>query len=237
MTLLVIQQVDFEGLGIFEDILKEKHISWDMKLAADLTSQDIYHKKYKALIILGGPMGVYEVDKYPFINLEISLIQEFIKAKKSILGICFGAQLICKAIGGMVKPFSQKELGWYPIKLSSHASQSSFFDEFKDQEYVFHWHGDQCLLPEDATHIASSEICKNQAFIFQENVIGLQFHIEVSEDIIDNWFNQPVNKDFIQQMSNYMPQSKVIKDTKVYLFRMQELGNNLFRKFLQSFQL
>jgi GMP synthase (glutamine-hydrolysing) len=131
------------------------------------------------LLIMGGPMGVYDTDKFSWLESEIEFIQSFIKTNKKTLGICLGAQLIAASLGAKVYPNTHKEIGWFDIE-----SNSSFLNWPKKLE-VFHWHGDTFDLPASAKNIYSSKLCKNQLFTYNNNVMGLQFHVEVSKNGIE----------------------------------------------------
>lgn len=136
------------------------------------------------LVILGGPMGVYDEEQFPWLVEEKRFIQEAIHQQKLVLGICLGAQLIAEVIGGTVKRNPHKEIGWHPVKLTEEASRSSFFNGLPEQFVPFHWHGDTFELPVDAARIAFSDGCANQAFEYGGHVVGLQFHLESSNGSI-----------------------------------------------------
>jgi GMP synthase-like glutamine amidotransferase len=132
---------------------------------------------------MGGPMGVYDEDKYSWLNSEKEFIKNAIQSDKTVLGVCLGAQLIASSLGAKVYPNAQKEIGWFPI---STATADHLLSENSDPFPVFHWHGDTFDLPANAIRIASSEACLNQAFLFSEKIIGLQFHFEVTKKSLQN---------------------------------------------------
>jgi GMP synthase-like glutamine amidotransferase len=112
---------------------------------------------------------------------EITLVREAIAAEKTLLGICLGAQIIAKALGARVYPGSAKEIGWFPVqRTGSHP----LFDGLPDSFTPFHWHGDTFDLPRDATLLAKSEITETQAFAVGKRVLGLQFHVEATEQSV-----------------------------------------------------
>jgi GMP synthase (glutamine-hydrolysing) len=124
------------------------------------------------LIVMGGPMGVYEETQYPWLAVEKELIRGAIAANKPVLGICLGAQLIAAALGAKVYPNREKEIGWYPVTFHEPLAPSP--------GTVFHWHGDTFDLPAGATRLAETPVCKNQAYRVGDRVYGLQFHFEVT---------------------------------------------------------
>ncbi len=129
------------------------------------------------LVIMGGPMGVYEEDKYPWLAAEKAYIRSCIDAGKPVLGICLGAQLIASVLGARVYPNDQKEIGWFPVQFHADIAPSP--------TTVLHWHGDTFDLPENAQHLAETPVCRNQAYIYREKVIGMQFHFEITMDALE----------------------------------------------------
>lgn len=128
------------------------------------------------LVIMGGPMNIYQHRDHPWLVPEKAFIGEAIAAGKPVLGICLGAQLIADALGGKVFQHTEKEIGWFPIQMLDRAEP---FTDFPETLTAMHWHGDTFTLPPGARHIAKSEACANQGFVFGDRVVGLQFHIEM----------------------------------------------------------
>ena len=126
-------------------------------------------------------MSVYDIDRHPFLLQEIRLIQEAIALDMGVLGICLGAQLLSKALGGKVFPAKQAEIGWYPVKPTSVGRNDPLFEHFNDEEFVFQWHSDTFSLPAGAELLVSAPDCPNQAFRFGKKVYGFQFHMEVDD--------------------------------------------------------
>jgi len=132
------------------------------------------------LIVMGGTMGVYEHDKFPWLRDEWTFIRKAIDAGKTVFGICLGSQLIAQALGAKVYPGPEKEIGWLPINKTELGQQSRLLADMPDNFTVFHWHGDTFDLPEGALCLASSIVTKHQAFSYGERVLGLQFHLEAT---------------------------------------------------------
>ena len=130
------------------------------------------------LVVMGGPMGVYEEDTYPWLRPEKQFIREVIERNVPVLGVCLGAQLIAEVLGGVVTRNRHQEIGWFPVELTEAAVASSLFRHLPAQFTPLHWHGDTFSLPPGAQHIVRSAGCDNQAFVFGERVVGLQFHLE-----------------------------------------------------------
>lgn len=132
------------------------------------------------LVIMGGPMNVYEHERYPWLVREKRFIADAIGRNKPALGICLGAQLIADVLGGRVTRNREKEIGWFPVSLTDGARGSPLFHALPRQFLPFHWHGDTFSIPPGAVHAASSEACANQAFQYGDRVVGLQFHLDYS---------------------------------------------------------
>lgn len=139
---------------------------------------------YDALFVMGGPMNVYEEDRYPWLKEEKALVVEAIAAGRPLVGICLGAQLLSVVLGGAVRPNPCKEIGWFPVDLTREGRASPLFKNFPDRFPAFHWHADRFSIPPGAVHVAGTEACAEQGFVYQDRVIGLQFHLESTEESI-----------------------------------------------------
>jgi GMP synthase-like glutamine amidotransferase len=200
-----IQHVPFEGLGYIGTWIDENNFTLSTtKMYEDYEFPDL--SEFDLLIIMGGPMGTYEEDKYPWLKEEKAFVKEAINADKAVVGICLGSQIIASALGAKVYPNKEKEIGWLPVTFSGTGSQALFTSKDKSP-IVFQWHGDTFDLPVNATLLASSEACKNQAFLYKDNVLALQFHLEVTEksyaEILDNSLGKLTDGKYIQT-ENYI---------------------------------
>jgi len=139
---------------------------------------------FDRLVVLGGPMNVYEEDIHPWLAREKQFIGEAVSAGKSVVGICLGAQLIAVVLGAKVRRNPHREIGWFPVTWTEQARRSPAFRDLPEQQATFHWHGDTFDLPEGAVHLARSEACENQAFLFRDRVLGLQFHLESTPESV-----------------------------------------------------
>jgi GMP synthase-like glutamine amidotransferase len=183
MNLHYFQHVAFEDLADIEDWARLNHHTISAtrfhlnESPPDLNAVD-------ALVVLGGPMNIYEEDLYPWLAVEKGFLREAIASGKPVLGICLGAQLIADVLGAKVVQNPHKEIGWFPIRLTEPATTCSLFQGLPQSFSVFHWHGDTFDLPDNAVHLAESDACKNQAFHYGERVLGLQFHLESNREAI-----------------------------------------------------
>ncbi|HWB58822.1 MAG TPA: type 1 glutamine amidotransferase [Chthoniobacteraceae bacterium] len=201
MKIHYFQHVPFEGLGCIETWAAEKgHAVTATRFYRDEPTPAVGEIDW--LIVMGGPMNIYEEADYPWLTREKQFIREAIRAGKVVIGICLGAQLIADVLGGPVTRSAHKEIGWFPIELTEEARKSELFGFLPPCFTVLHWHGDTFALPPDAVRIARSEACENQAFVYDGRVVGLQFHIEFTrkslDTIIPNCANELVEGKYIQ---------------------------------------
>ncbi len=177
MRIHAVQHVPFEGLGhIGQWIADQRHSLTLTRLYAGETLPR--PEAFDRLVIMGGPMNIYEDDRYPWLVQERAWIREAINAGKSAVGICLGAQLLADALGSPVVAGREKEIGWWPITLTEEGKASGFLDGLPEQPTVFHWHGDTFDYSYGAVHLAESEGCRSQAFLYDNRILGLQFHLE-----------------------------------------------------------
>ena len=202
MNVLIIKNIASEGPGTIEDYLKEKQIKYSIVdfSGCDAREEDIPDvRDFTHLVIMGGPMAIYESDGLPFLHFEVAMIRAFIKTGKAVLGICLGAQMIANALRAEVYKGGKQELGWYKVDITEEGMGDDAFSALAVENgpiaEVFQWHGDTFDLPRKAVCIASSENYKNQAFRYGENVYALQFHIEVTPGMIEDWFKNDSNVD------------------------------------------
>ena len=141
---------------------------------------------FDALVILGGPMSVKDEAAHPWLAPEKALIAAAIRSGKRVLGICLGAQLIAEVLGARVSTAKEKEIGWFPVRRSPAAGRLPLGAAVPAEVLAFHWHAETFDLPSEAIHLASSDVCANQAFAWGRHVLGLQFHLEVSGDIVQD---------------------------------------------------
>jgi GMP synthase-like glutamine amidotransferase len=179
MRIHYLQHVPFEDLSSIEPILRKK--------GHELTATHLYKgqqlplvKEIDWLIVMGGPMGIYDEAKYPWLNAEKLFIKQAIESNKIVLGICLGAQLIADALGAKVCQNKHREIGWFNISRSPKVDDTVLSEVIPDQMEAFHWHGDTFDIPQGAKAIGASEACQNQGFIINNRIAGFQFHLETT---------------------------------------------------------
>lgn len=184
MKIHYLQHVTFEGSGVIAD--------WVATKGYHLSSTKLYEAQplpniqdYDILIVMGGPMSVHDGDTHAWLSDEKKHIKRAIDAGKYVLGICLGAQLIADVLGATVSPMTDKEIGWFPIAWHDAAMGTPLLAGLNPAMNVLHWHGEEFTIPEGAINLASSRACPNQAFLYNEKVLGLQFHLEMNEQSLD----------------------------------------------------
>ena len=196
-----LQHVAFEGPGHIEQwVADHGHVLTMTRLYAGDSLPD--PADFDRLVIMGGPMNIYEDRDYPWLAGERAFLRRVIAAGKSAVGVCLGAQLLADALGSRVYAGRHKEIGWLPIRVTEAGGQSRLFQGLPTEPVVFHWHGDTFDVPKGAVHLAASEGCGSQAFLFENRILGLQFHLESTPDtvreILDHCGDELLGGPFIQ---------------------------------------
>ena len=182
-TIYVLEHAEPETSGLVGDVLRENGVDLERILADRGERIPESMDGHAGLLVMGGPMGVYESDRHPHLLEEIRLIRQAVETSKPVLGICLGSQLVAAAIGAAVRPH-RKEVGWHDVTLTEAATHDPLWKGIDSPIEVLHWHGDAFDLPPGARHLASSTLTPYQAFGFGEKVYGILFHMEMDEAMI-----------------------------------------------------
>jgi len=223
---LLLQNTKIEGPGYLGELLKNDGF--------EITSINAKHdplveKDYSLVVILGASESAN--DDLPYLKAEQQLIKNYVEKKIPILGICLGSQLIAKTFGAKVYRGPRKEIGFYhDLKISG---DSIFFPGFKNPFTVFHWHSDTFDLPADAIRLVSSEHYRNQAFQYK-SAVGLQFHLEINEEMANLWLDNMEDK--LQKISYINPQ-KIRSDIEKNISTVKLNMENFYNNFKSSFDL
>jgi len=223
MRLHYLQHVPFEELAKIEIWAKGKghYVSGTKLFKKEILPPMNF---FDCLIILGGPMNIYEESKFPWLVEEKKFIAEAIASEKIILGVCLGAQLIASVLGSPTYRNRDKEIGWFEVILTQGAKESAFFKVLPPKFMAFHWHGDTFGLPPGSTRIARSEGCENQAFEYDGRVLGLQFHLESSAqsiaNLIKNCGDELSEGKFVQAEKELVGQDSYLAEMERLLFNL-----------------
>lgn len=223
-----------EPIGLIGEVLKKQNIQTDI---IEFWKQDWKIPRltdYAALIIMGGPMGVYEgPDVFPSKEAEVKVINEFLDKKKPVIGFCLGAQLLAYSQGGKVYQNCRlgkrvKEIGYYGVDLTEEGTKDPVLAGFPNPMEVTQWHGDAFDIPEGGAKLASSALCDNQAFRIGKNAYGFLFHFELSPKLIKNLIK--VDKKWIHEDFD-MDEAKLLKQAEEKAGLMRQQCKRLFENF------
>ena len=226
---LVLRHVQAEGLGLLANVLRDRgihHRYLDLP-RGEAPPRDLHN--LGGLIVLGGPMAVYEAERHAFLRTESGLVERALNAGRPVLGICLGAQLIASVLGARVYAGERREVGWAPITLTPEGHDDSVFGLLEPELTVFHMHGDTYELPADARHLARSALYEQQAFRWGDVVYGLQFHLEFTETMIQKLTTEADSRAYITGAS-VDPQS-LVRDAATHVRRLGLVVEKVFSEF------
>jgi len=234
MRLHYLQHVPFEDPGSI--------LAWAKNKGYLLSNTQLYkndplpkQQDFDWLVVMGGPMNIYDEENYPWLVGEKEFIREAIVAGKVIIGLCLGGQLIADVIGGQVTQNPHQEIGWFPIRLSEEARSSPLFSFFPQQPVVFQWHGDTFgVLPEDAKCIAESDACRHQAFIYKKRVFGFQYHMEntasIIKGLVENCSGEMVPDIYVQTPDELLAHPEYIEQNNQWMNMFLTQLEEMYRK-------
>ncbi len=184
-TAAAIRHVHFEDLGTLEPLLRQREYEIRYVDAGVHDLKSLNAREPDLLVVLGGPIGAFDEELFPFVAAELALIRERLDARLPILGICLGAQLMARALGAGVAPMGIREIGFGPLMLTA-AGKASVLSALAGVS-VLHWHGDRFEVPANAHLLAGTTICAHQAFAHGDHALALQFHLEADANRIERW--------------------------------------------------
>ena len=235
--ILVFQHVPYEPLGTLDPLLKEagfriRYVNFGREPEARPSLDG-----YEALIILGGPMNSDQMETHPNLVTELELIQEACDRQLSVMGICLGAQLLAKALGGSVSRNQTREIGWYDVELTAEGSNDSVLSEFATIQKVFQWHEDGIRLPPGAVRLATSDASNVQAFRHGEHVYGFQFHLEVDQSLIERWLTVPANQSTLMDEAGRVNPDNIRQQNIDYVSALEALSKQTFSRWINRFEI
>jgi len=192
IKVLVIQNCETEGIGLYEQYLIDRKIRYDI-FHAYTNRKFPSLKKYDAFIVGGTPISACEIHKTDFLRKEWRYLKKVVKLNKPYFGICFGGQILARLLGAEVRKNKVMEIGGYYVRLTSDGKRSRFFKDFPSKFPVFHWHGDTFDVPKGAKLLVEGEDCKNQSFSYKY-ALALQFHLEITPKDAEEWARKYANE-------------------------------------------
>lgn len=226
---LAIRHVHFEDCGTLGDVLKKRGFEIEYIEAGLFDLKGIDAAMPELLIGLGGPISVYESDLYPFINDELDLFRRRIAAKKPVVGICLGAQMLAHTLGARVYPGKAKEIGWKALGLTEDGEKSPVSHLAASNTSMLHWHGDTFDLPDGATLLASTDITRNQIYSYGGFLIAFQCHPELKRANIESWLIGHASEIATSKVTTV---NAIRSDTERFGGALQAAGRKCFEEWL-----
>jgi GMP synthase (glutamine-hydrolysing) len=226
----ILRNVSHETAGSLESYLAE--VGMEVR-CLDLFRETPRHlplQEAAALVGMGGPMSVHDVDQNLFLAAEVNWIRQAVEQRLPTLGICLGSQLLAHAMGAKVYPNRVKEIGWYPLEILPAAADDPLFADCDSTETVFQWHGDTFDLPPGAVLLAQTAMCKHQAYRVGPCAWGLQFHVEMTPDMVDCWLSEPSNREELAQL-DYIDSAAMRAATPCEFPKMERFGRCVLSRF------
>ncbi len=223
-TVMVIQHTECETAGLIEEALKSKGYSIESirSFLGDPVPKNL--GAARGLVVMGGPMGVYDTVPFPFLREEIRFIERALSQEKPVLGVCLGSQLLAAALGARVRKGAQKEIGWHEVTLSEPARQDPLLNGVDRSFVAYHWHGDIFDTPAGATSLASSQRTECQAFRYSRNAYGFLFHMEVTPAILKGML-RAFRKELEEES---LSADEIGRGAAENLDRLQTIGRSVF---------
>jgi GMP synthase-like glutamine amidotransferase len=231
---IVIKHVIQEGPGFIADFLKEKRVSIKTIELEKGQALPQNFSNIKAVISMGGPMNVYEEEKYPFLKEEDTFLGDVIKNNIPFLGICLGAQLLAKSCGAEIKKNTCREIGWFKVKLTQIGISDPLFEGMDEEFEVFQWHEDQFQIPKNGILLATSHFCPHQVLKVGKCAYGFQFHIEVTPQMVESWVED--ERDALDKEKG-VSTIKIVKETHKKRDYLRTLTEKIIGNFLRLAQI
>jgi GMP synthase (glutamine-hydrolysing) len=234
MDILVLQHIACEPPGVYEDVLRERgaHIH---RVELDESDPLPSWRGFDGIIAMGGPMSVNDDDKLPWLRDEKALIGEAVRAGVPFFGACLGAQLLSASLGGTVFRGPRPEVGVLPVSLTATAGHDPLFADVAREVLTFQWHGDTFTLPADSVLLASSAAYPHQAFRWGRHAYGLQFHLEVSQEMARQWLEVPEYAAALRDVLGPGAEVRLLDEFATYEAPLRKLGRVLFERWLDLF--
>jgi GMP synthase (glutamine-hydrolysing) len=227
---VVLQHVACETIGSIQDALTARQVSARAIHLFDGEPVPTSLGTAGGLIVMGGPMGVYDHDRFPHLTDEMRLIAATVREGKSVLGICLGCQLLAAALGAKVRPSGQQEIGWHEVSLALAAKADPLWQGIPSTFTPLHWHGDIFDLPDGAELLASSRMTAHQAFRFGDSAYGLLFHLEVTAAGIERM--AAAFPDDLTQVG--LSSAALMEQSLGYLPGLRGIGEQVFRRLVEN---
>lgn len=227
---LVIRNVSYETEGLLESLLRDEGLELAIVDFQQDASVEPRLDGYAGVVVMGGPMGANDTDRFPYLLQVERLCLEAMERSIPLVGVCLGAQIMAKVLGSEVYPNPVREVGWYDLTMAEGAGRDPLFSGLDPREVVLQWHGDTFDLPKGAVLLASSPDCVNQAFRYGDNGYAVQFHLEILESMIREWVGRDAARGWLRKKGR-ISATRILADTDTYMSRSEELGRQVYSRF------
>ena len=232
MRFLVFQHIACEHPGIFRDLMREANIRWDAVELDEGESIPAF-EDYDALLVMGGPMDVWQVRENPWLEPEMAAIRQWVEAGRPYLGFCLGHQLLAAAMGGEVGPAETPEIGVMPVHLTDEGRSHWFFQGCPDQIMSLQWHSAEVTrTPPGAVVLADSPACEVNAMAVGAKAVSVQFHIELTDTTVAEWGQVPEYARALEKSLGAGALAEMDSRARDHRQEFQGLSRTLFRNFL-----
>ncbi len=234
---LVFQHVPYEPLGTLDPLLKES--GFRLRYVNFGREPELRPRldRYEALIVLGGPMNADQIDSFPNLITEVDILREAVGRDMSVLGICLGAQLLAKALGGNVARNAVREIGWCDVQVTEAGRRDPVLSAFAPTQEVFQWHQDGMTVPPGVDVLASSPASPVQAFRHAEHVYGFQFHLEVDRPLIERWLTVPAHAATLEEEKGRVDPDAIRRQTATSIGPLEALSRETFQRWIDRFEM
>src|ERR1700742_1861325 len=222
----VLQHIDTEPLGTIGEAIAARGFEAEYVHGYEGEAIPKSLDDAAGVVVMGGPMGVYEQNEFPFLRDELRLIESALRDEKPVLGICLGSQLLAAALGAEVRKGGHKEIGWFPVSLTDAGRHDRLFEGVGQSFTAYVWHGDVFDLPSGAERLASSEQTTDQAFRFGKNAYGLLFHLEVTPQIITDMMTAFADELAEEKLDG----QQIISQMPDHLPALESIGATVFKR-------
>jgi len=228
----IIRHIECEAPGYLENVLTNSNTQYRLVAVDQGQAIPTSPDDMSGLVIMGGPMSVN--DDNDWISQETRLIQNAIENNLPVLGHCLGGQFIAKALGANIVQNPVKEIGWLPVYASSHVSNlPTWIDNFSEPQTVFHWHGETFELPDHSTRLLTSQHCDNQAFLYKDNVLAFQCHIEMTEAMVDEW-SSIYEEELAKPSDTVQTRAQMLAECEQNMKSLNRMADEIYQYWIQQ---
>jgi GMP synthase (glutamine-hydrolysing) len=234
VDVLILQHIACEPPGVYEDVLVERGAAVH-RVELDEGEPLPDWRAFAAIVAMGGPMSVNDEEEHPWLRAEKALIGEAVRAGTPFFGACLGVQLLAVSLGGEVGPGAAPEVGLLPVFLTEAAAGDPVFAELPRELLTRQWHGDTFSLPDGAVLLASSPAYPNQAFRWGRCAYGVQFHLELSREMAEEWSRMPTCAEALARVLGSGSATALVDQLAAHADELRGHGRRLFERWLDLF--